>query len=73
MRAEEHFTPADLLMPLLAEVEDAARRMDRGRMRDILQATVKEYSPSEKINDLLWDSSGSLDIAAVKATGKNIH
>ena len=73
MRAEEHFTPTAVLMPLLAEVEDAARRMDRGRMREILQATVKEYEPSENINDLLWDSSDEIELAGVSKAPDRIH
>ncbi len=45
MSADEHFIPHDLLMPLLAAVEDAARDRDRSRMREILEKTVKEYQP----------------------------
>jgi FlaA1/EpsC-like NDP-sugar epimerase len=73
MRAEEHFTPADVLMPMLLAVEDAARGLDRVRMREILEATVKEYRPSDDINDLLWDTSSSLDVVAFGKSTDNVH
>jgi FlaA1/EpsC-like NDP-sugar epimerase len=73
MRAEEHFTPADVLMPMLAAVEDAARDLDRVRMREILQATVKEYRPADDINDLLWDTSSSIDVSAIGKPSDNVH
>ena len=53
MRAEEHFIPHQKLMPLLAEVHEAAQHLDRGRMREILKATVEEYQPALDIKDLL--------------------
>ena len=62
MRAEEDFTPADVLMPMLASVEDAARDLDRVRMREILEKAVKEYQPADDINDLLWDTTSSLEL-----------
>jgi FlaA1/EpsC-like NDP-sugar epimerase len=72
MRAEEHFTPADVLVPMLAAVEDAARELDRSRMREILQATVKEYRPADDINDLLWDS-GIVEVVRLSKTSGNVH
>jgi FlaA1/EpsC-like NDP-sugar epimerase len=55
MRAEEHFLPAELLKPLLAELALAISQLDRGRIRDILRDTVKEYRPTNAIDDLVWD------------------
>jgi FlaA1/EpsC-like NDP-sugar epimerase len=73
MRAEEHFMPYEQLMPLLAEVNEAAQRLDRGRMREILEATVEEYEPALDIKDLLWDTSTSVDIPAVASNGEKLH
>jgi len=73
MRAEEHFMPHEQLMPLLAEVHETAQRLDRGRMREILEATVEEYEPALDIKDLLWDTSPSVDIPAVASTVEKLH
>jgi FlaA1/EpsC-like NDP-sugar epimerase len=73
MRAEEHFMPHEQLMPLLAEVNEAAQRLDRGRMREILEATVEEYEPALDIKDLLWDTSTSVDIPAVASNVEKLH
>jgi FlaA1/EpsC-like NDP-sugar epimerase len=68
MRAEEHYIPLDMLTPFLAGVEDAVRNLDRARMRELLQKTVKEYRPADDISDLLWDESAT----APRASGQ-IH
>ena len=73
MSAEEHFIPHDLLMPLLAAVEDAARDRDRSRMREILEKTVQEYSASEDINDLLWDNRKPSDITSTGESPDKVH
>jgi FlaA1/EpsC-like NDP-sugar epimerase len=73
MRAEEHFMPHEQLMPLLAEVHEAAQHLDRGRMREILEATVEEYEPSLDIKDLLWDTSTSVEIPAVTSSIEKLH
>ena len=54
MRAEEAFIRQESLTPLLDELTLAVSRLDRGRVRDILQAAVKEYQPNPGIDDLLW-------------------
>jgi FlaA1/EpsC-like NDP-sugar epimerase len=73
MRAEEHFLSSDVLMPLLAEVEDAARHLDRRRIRELLDKTVREYRPADDINDLLWDNRGSGEFAATGETPDKVH
>ena len=73
MSAEEHFIPHDLLMPLLAAVEDAARDRDRSRMREILEKTVQEYSASEDINDLLWDNRKPSEITSTGESPDKVH
>jgi FlaA1/EpsC-like NDP-sugar epimerase len=62
MRAKEHYIPHKNLMPLLAELNIAGEHLDRSRMREILEETVKEYEPALDIKDLLWDTSTSLDV-----------
>jgi FlaA1/EpsC-like NDP-sugar epimerase len=54
MRAQEAFIRQASLAPLLDELALAASRLERGRVRDILQAAVKEYQPNAGIDDLLW-------------------
>lgn len=54
MRAQEAFIRHESLAPLLDELMLAASRLERGRVRDILQAAVKEYQPNAGIDDLLW-------------------
>jgi FlaA1/EpsC-like NDP-sugar epimerase len=73
MRAEEHFIAHEQLMPLLADVEAAAEHLDRGRMREILEQTVEEYEPALDIKDLLWDTSTSIDIAAITNDADKLH
>lgn len=63
MRAEEHFLPYDQLEGLLQAVVEAAQHLDRGKMREILEAAVLEYQPEEGIKDLLWDAPKTVDIA----------
>ena len=73
MSAEEHFIPHDVLMPLLAAVEDAARDRDRSRMREILEKTVKEYRASDDINDLLWEDRKPSAIRSVGKSPNKVH
>ena len=73
MSAEEHFIPHDLLMPLLAAVEDAARDLDRGRMRELLEKTVREYKPADDINDLLWDNQKPSEITSTGESPDKVH
>ena len=73
MRAEEHFTPLKKLMPLLAEVHEAAQHLDRGRMREILVATVEEYQPALDIKDLLWETQVSVDGTKISGNKEKLH
>jgi FlaA1/EpsC-like NDP-sugar epimerase len=70
MRAEEHFLPYEQLMSLLEALDEAAQRLDRGRVREVLEMAVAEYQPTEGISDLLWEPAAS-DIAVEDP--KNIH
>jgi len=54
MRANEEFLPNDVLEPVLAELRAASDRLDYGSTREILNETVREYSPNTNIDDLVW-------------------
>jgi FlaA1/EpsC-like NDP-sugar epimerase len=54
MRAAEDFLSNRDLDPLLNELHAAADRLDYDATRDILNHTVKEYSPSADVDDLVW-------------------
>ena len=57
MRAREDYLRRDEINPLLDELQLAARRVDRRLVRDVLTRAVREYQPSNGIDDLLWDDS----------------
>ena len=73
LRAEEHFLPANVLMPLIAEIEDAARQLDRSRMRELLDRSVKEYRPADDTNDLLWNHHDSGEFDSASENLKKVH
>jgi FlaA1/EpsC-like NDP-sugar epimerase len=54
MRAAEDFLSNRDLDPLLNELRAAADCLDYDTTRDILNHTVKEYSPSADVDDLVW-------------------
>ena len=54
MRAAEEFLPNRDLDPLLDELRAASDRLDYDATLDILNHTVKEYSPSADVDDLVW-------------------
>ena len=55
MRAREDYLTRDEINPLLDELQLAARTVDRKGVRDVLLRAVREYEPSNGIDDLLWD------------------
>jgi len=54
MRADEAFLSFDELDSLLGDLLDASHELDHDRARDILLRAVKEYSPTNGIDDLVW-------------------
>ena len=54
MQAREDYLPSDVLNPLLGELESAASDIDCRRTRDVLIRAVREYRPTNGIDDLLW-------------------
>jgi FlaA1/EpsC-like NDP-sugar epimerase len=56
LRADEDFLPIDALLVLLHELMDASLALDHDKARNILLRAVKEYSPANGIDDLVWAS-----------------
>jgi len=54
MRAAEDFLSSRDLDPLLDALRAASDRLDYDATLDILNHTVKEYSPSADVDDLVW-------------------
>jgi FlaA1/EpsC-like NDP-sugar epimerase len=54
MRASEDYIPFDELQPLLEELHNAAKQLDRNRAREVLKSAVAGYEPINDIDDLLW-------------------
>ena len=54
MRAREDYLPSEELYPLLADLDAAISILDREGVRAVLQRAVKEYAPSNGIDDLVW-------------------
>lgn len=61
MRASEDMLPNHVLDSILDELRAAADRLDYEQTREILNRAIKEYSPNDSIDDLIW----------VKKTGTN--
>jgi FlaA1/EpsC-like NDP-sugar epimerase len=66
MRANEDFLPDNALEPVLEDLRAASKRMDYDATRNILNQVVKEYSPSTRIDDLIW-----VQKAGMKATANS--
>ena len=56
LRADEEFLPIDKLLKLLNDLMDASLAMDYNKARETLLQAVKEYSPVNPIDDLVWAS-----------------
>ena len=54
LRADEEYLPIDILLKLLNELMDASLALDYDRARGTLLKAVKEYSPANGIDDLVW-------------------
>jgi FlaA1/EpsC-like NDP-sugar epimerase len=54
MRADEDSLSSDALSALLDDLVIASDQFDYDRARKILLTAVKEYSPSNEIDDLVW-------------------
>ncbi len=54
LRADEDFLEFDELSMLITELENAAQKLSYDDARDLLLRSVKEYKPSNGIDDLVW-------------------
>jgi FlaA1/EpsC-like NDP-sugar epimerase len=54
MRADEDSLALDEVNARLAELELASRRLDHAKAREVLLSVVREYSPTNGIDDLVW-------------------
>ena len=61
--------PIDVLLKLLNELMDASLALDYDRARGILLKAVKEYSPANGIDDLVWIRKLAVESAAGQRHG----
>jgi hypothetical protein len=54
VRADEDFLDIHELNNCIAELQAASQSLDHGRARQILLEVVREYSPTNGIDDLVW-------------------
>lgn len=54
MRADEDSLPAEILSQLIDDLVTASDQLDYDRARNILMHAVKEYTPTNGIDDLVW-------------------
>jgi FlaA1/EpsC-like NDP-sugar epimerase len=54
MRADEEYLSAEVLSDLLDNLRKASQELDYEKARSILSTAVKEYSPQNGIDDLVW-------------------
>ena len=54
MRADEDSLTQEILSQLLDDLAEASDQLDYDRARDILMRAVKEYTPDNGIDDLVW-------------------
>jgi len=64
MRADEDSLSLEAVGTLLAELEVSSQNLDYAKARDVLLRAVREYSPQNGIDDLVWTrKTGTDDIA----------
>lgn len=54
LRADEDFLDIHELDECIAELQAASQALDHGKAREILLEAVREYSPTNGIDDLVW-------------------
>jgi FlaA1/EpsC-like NDP-sugar epimerase len=59
MRAQEDYLPLDLLLQLLDELATHSLDRDRLAARLVLKRVVDGYSPTNGIDDIVWETSRS--------------
>jgi FlaA1/EpsC-like NDP-sugar epimerase len=61
MRADEDSLSSEELTNFLGDLSEAAEQLDYDRARNILMCAVKEYAPSNGIDDLVWVRKSGTD------------
>jgi len=64
LRADEEFLAYEQLDDLLTNLKEASAALDYDRAREILLEAVREYTPSNGIDDLVWSQKTGTDDAA---------
>ena len=70
MRADEEFLPRPELDRVLAELKEASGNLDYDWARSILMRAVKEYSPTNGIDDLVWIRKTGTEADAIQASDR---
>jgi FlaA1/EpsC-like NDP-sugar epimerase len=61
LRADEHGLSLDVVSQMLAELADACKALDHERAREVLLSAVREYEPTNGIDDLVWVNKTGTD------------
>lgn len=54
MRADEDFLPLESLLGIIEQLREASASSNYSRARELLLTAIKEYAPSNGIDDLVW-------------------
>jgi len=54
LRADEHSLSLDVVTALVGELQEAAAKQDYAKAREVLVRAVREYTPENGIDDLVW-------------------
>jgi FlaA1/EpsC-like NDP-sugar epimerase len=73
LRAMEHSLPWEQIRHVLDELSQCSLRFDCDRAREILLATVREYQPTDKVQDHVWVYGGSRVSGAVLADDEKVR
>jgi FlaA1/EpsC-like NDP-sugar epimerase len=73
LRAMEHSLPWDQVKHVLDELAQCSLRFDCDRAREILLTAVREYQPSDRVQDHVWLHGGSRVSGAVLADDEKVR
>jgi FlaA1/EpsC-like NDP-sugar epimerase len=68
MRADEHSLSFDAMVSLIEAITSAVEEQDHAKVRDVLASAVREYSPANGIEDLVWNQRTGTDPDARSGT-----
>jgi FlaA1/EpsC-like NDP-sugar epimerase len=73
LRAIEHSLPWEQMRQIIDELSICAVRFDCERAREILMRTVTEYTPTDRVQDLVWIQGGGRVSGAVLADDEKVR